>query len=115
MLAFVLLFVWMAAPALRCLVPGESLTAEEQACCKSMAGQCGDSPGLDHSCCKRATSSNQSAVVTLQVSTIPAIVVKSLISTSFQPFARQEFGHVWLFDPSPPPPRGAHSSSILRI
>jgi len=29
----VLLFVWTAAPALRCLIPGEVLSAEEQACC----------------------------------------------------------------------------------
>jgi hypothetical protein len=113
-LALLLLVLWITAPAVRCLVPGEALTAAEQACCKSMAGQCGDSPALDHPCCKHTTSSAQPAVVPVQVSTVPTIAVCALQSTSIPARLLQEFASEWLVDPSPPP-RAAQLSSILRI
>src|SRR6185312_7468727 len=75
-LVLFLLFVWTAAPALRCLIPGEVLSAEEQACCNSMGGQCDDSPASDHPCCERATSTAQPALATSQ-STPSAPVVLS--------------------------------------
>jgi hypothetical protein len=113
-LAVLLLFVWTAAPALRCLIPGVSLTSEEQACCKSMGGQCGDSPASDHPCCKRTTSTTQPALATAQdiVTTtvsmavsLPA-VVPSLVEHGFAP--------EWLVDPSPPP-HLSQANPVLRI
>jgi hypothetical protein len=49
--ALVLLF---AAPLMACLTPDAQLTAEEKACCRAMAGQCGDMGPSGHSCCDEA-------------------------------------------------------------
>lgn len=110
----VLLFVWTAAPALRCLVPGASLTAQEQACCKAMGGQCGDSPASNHPCCKRSTSAVQPALVSsrIVVASSPAITVSVPILVSA--LSESEPGPNWLFDSSPPPDRD-QASPVLRI
>src|SRR5256885_1256375 len=39
-----LLLLCTAVPSLGCLIPTETLNAEERACCKRMAGQCGTTP-----------------------------------------------------------------------
>jgi hypothetical protein len=49
-LAFVLIFIWTAIPALACL-PSSSMTQAEMACCKKMAGDCHMGAG-QHPCCK---------------------------------------------------------------
>ena len=113
-LALVLLFLWTATPALRCLVPGESLTAEEQACCKSMGGQCDDSSASEHPCCKRATSTTEPALATSHATvSTPAQVVASIPSV-IHSLVEQGFASAWLVDPSPPPDR-IEVSSVLRI
>src|SRR4029077_6312250 len=113
-LAVVLLFVWTAKPALRCLIPGEALTSVEQACCKSMGGQCGDSPASDHPCCKRTTSTAQPALATAHPTvTIPVSVAVSL-PAAVHSLVKHEFAPEWLIDPSPPPPRN-QASPVLRI
>jgi len=113
-LAFLLLLLWMASPALRCLVPGEVLTAQEQACCKSMGGQCGDAPASDHPCCKRVTSSAQPAMVSVQFSTHPTFAVVPALAMSIPPAIEREFAGNRLIDPSPPS-QDPHFSPILRI
>jgi hypothetical protein len=40
-----------ASPLMACLQPDATLTAEERACCRKMAGKCGKMPA-SHSCCK---------------------------------------------------------------
>ena len=49
--AFLLLLPITVAPFMACVV--QAATAEEQACCREMAGQCGpDEMPPSHSCCK---------------------------------------------------------------
>jgi hypothetical protein len=50
MFVFVLLFTWMATPALACL-PSAEMTETEMACCKKMAGDCHMGAG-HHPCCE---------------------------------------------------------------
>ena len=46
-----------------CMLPSTALTAEEQACCKEMANQCGhDQMPSSHPCCKTITPSDQKAL-----------------------------------------------------
>ena len=113
-LALVLLFLWTAAPALRCLVPGESLTAEEQACCKSMGGQCDNSSASEHPCCKRATSTTQPALATSHATVATSAQVVVSIPPVIQSLVEQGFASAWLVDPSPPP-NHVEASSVLRI
>jgi len=113
MLAVVLLFVWTSAPALRCLIPGESLTAEDQACCKSMGGECGDSAASDHPCCKKTTSTSQPALATAQASSAAAVPVAAAVPQQTYLLTEQEFAAKWLVDPSPPLLQQANP--VLRI
>lgn len=50
MCVFALVFVWTAIPALACL-PNGTMTQEEMACCKKMAGDC-HMAAEHHPCCK---------------------------------------------------------------
>ena len=46
-----------------CMLPSAVLTAEEQACCKEMANQCGhDRLPSSHPCCKAITPSDENAL-----------------------------------------------------
>ena len=46
-----------------CLLPSAVLTAEEQACCREMANQCGHGRmPSSHPCCKTITPSDENAV-----------------------------------------------------
>jgi len=114
MLAVVLLMVWTALPALRCMIPGQTLTPEEQACCKSMGGECGDSPASDHPCCKRNASPAQPALANAQAAlSIPVLVAVALPATVHSEVG-QALGPVWLVDPAPPPYRD-QANPVLRI
>jgi hypothetical protein len=112
-LALVLLFVWTATPALRCLIPGEVITAEEQACCKSMGGQCGDSPTSDHPCCKRVTSTPQPALAASQAALSAPVLAAASIPLVANSIVEQRFVPTWLIDPSPP--HRSQAGSVLRI
>jgi len=50
--AYLLLLPMIAAPFMACVA--QAATAEEQACCREMGGQCGGSDEMpsSHSCCK---------------------------------------------------------------
>jgi hypothetical protein len=49
--------VVLASPLLACALPGVEMSAEEMACCRHMAAQCGDaSMPESHSCCKKTVS-----------------------------------------------------------
>jgi hypothetical protein len=110
-----LLFICAAAPVLRCLGPGEILTAEEQACCKSMAGHCGDSPAANHPCCKQATSTAQPAVATPHVDVSTTFTIAAWLPSLAHSLAEPEFAPDWLVGPSPPVASLQQTSPILRI
>lgn len=107
-----LLLVWMAAPVMRCFVPGESLTAEEQACCKSMGGQCGDSPASDHPCCKHATSTSQLALPSSYATPGTSTQVVASMAPAINSMVEKRCVPAWLVDPSPPPD-SIDASSVL--
>jgi hypothetical protein len=113
-LAIALLFMWTGAPALRCLVPGETLTSQEQACCKSIAGQCGDSTASTHPCCKIAGSTAQPALAAAQATVRAAVPFAATISAPADSVIVPEFSLDSLVGPSPPPLL-KQSSPILRI
>ena len=104
-----LLFLWTAVPVVRCMIPGETLTSEEQACCKSMGGQCWDSPASDHPCCKRKISTVQPTLATAQSRVTTPVSMASSLPAAVYSLVEREFAQQWLFDPSPPPHR------VLRI
>jgi hypothetical protein len=59
----ILVAVMIMAPALlACALPGVEMNAEEMACCRHMADQCGD-PSMpeSHSCCKKTASAQAGA------------------------------------------------------
>jgi hypothetical protein len=61
----VLLLVLLMAGGqfMACMLPSSVLTAEEKACCREMANQCGhDRMPSSHPCCKTITPADQSAV-----------------------------------------------------
>jgi len=111
--AVLLLVVWMAAPALRCLVPDQVLTPEERACCKAMAGHCGESSGSEHPCCKRTKSKAQPAAARASAQIrVPALIRDRVSQVLDSPLDQPLAAH-GLADPSPPP--GLQGNAILRI
>lgn len=110
----VILFMWMTAPALRCLLPGEVLSPKEQACCKAMAGQCSESTAFDHPCCKKTTQTAQPALASAETTAtaIFPIAIPSPILVNWH--AENKVAAEWLLDPSPPPCR-EQPSPVLRI
>src|SRR5215469_3797135 len=95
-LASVLLVVWMAAPALRCLVPDQVLTPEERACCKAMAGHCGESSGSEHPCCKRTMSKAQPALATASTHIAVPALIGDHVSQVFDSPLEKQFVAYWL-------------------
>ena len=108
----VLLLVGTLAPAVRCLIPSEYLNAEERACCKKMAGECGSMPA-SHECCKNVISAPQPALSSSKIATqAPAVaIVRPEIESSETCFHTSALTVAGLLDPSPPP----NTFTILRI
>ena len=50
-------------PLMACMLPGTSLSAEEQACCREMGYQCGhDQTPSSHPCCETVGPTDQNAL-----------------------------------------------------
>jgi len=113
-LVAVLLFVWMTAPAVRCLLPGEVLTPAERACCKAMAGQCAESGVLDHPCCKKTTAAAQPALPSAPAAAAATVPIVFPIPVMVRPQIEWQFAAGRLLDPSPPPAL-EQSNPVLRI
>ncbi|PYX97362.1 MAG: hypothetical protein DMG62_20330 [Acidobacteria bacterium] len=111
-LVVALLLFWTAAPALRCVLPGESLTPEEQACCKTMGGDCGDMG--NHSCCKKIKADTQPAVVTSQANA-PHFVTLATPATSSAGVAMPALQLADVAAVAPSPPLPTVSAAVLRI
>jgi len=111
MFAVAFLLCWTAAPALRCVLPGASLTPEEQACCKTMGGDCGDMD--NHSCCRKVQADTQPAVVASRASAphFVAFAMPAISSVSVSVRALQL--DIAAVGPSPPLP--TVSTAVLRI
>src|SRR5690349_921928 len=51
--AVAVLCLWTSTPLLSCVLSFAQMNAEEMACCKQMAGDCGAMNNSGHSCCKK--------------------------------------------------------------
>src|SRR5579885_3207202 len=67
-----LIAMMFAIPVMACVLPNAALTPEEKACCRQMAGQCGNM-GLSssHSCCKSTLGYSVPFVVASRPGTAP--------------------------------------------
>src|SRR5579872_1723560 len=105
------LLLCTTVPSLRCLIPTERLTAQERACCKRMAGECGKIPAT-HDCCKKILSNAHPAIATSKITNAaPEAVLRThtaSVAILLQPFRMTV---ALLLDPSPPP----STLSVLRI
>lgn len=112
-----LVLVMGLSPAMACLVPGDTMTAGERACCRTMSAQCGqpDMPA-SHSCCKgtqpvigeKAVDGRSAAIHLSAVATIsPAMWDRTI--PIFPVYGRKGYAD---FSPPGSPPTQV---SVLRI
>src|SRR5262249_17150554 len=58
-----LAFLIAGVPVVACMLPGTALSADEQACCREMADQCGDNQmPASHTCCDTAGPADHNAL-----------------------------------------------------
>ena len=133
------MLLFSASPVLACMLPEQQMTAEEQYCCKKMAGDCADMlesssdmdmsdsgshAGMDmpksthinlHSCCQKTTPVVQSAALTCNPTSLIQIHLLSFSTAAAAPQrTSQGFAPGWqLRVHSPPPP--AVSITVLRV
>jgi hypothetical protein len=70
---------WSASPLLACMIPGRTMTPQEQECCKHMAQMCGSTQmPQSHSCCKTDVQHDQVPVVKHEPQAAPALQVESI-------------------------------------
>ena len=111
-----IVLMWVASPAIACVLPGATLTPVEQECCRHMAEQCGQA-GMpaSHSCCK--TKSHHSDALPQVSDSVPTrhltIAIVTTHATFALPAATPERRAVYVH--SPPPDTDVSSISILRI
>ena len=114
--AAVLTLLWAGIPLAACLHPEYLLTAEEQECCRKMAGAC-EGHQAAHSCCKRTVRPAQAAIsAKVSVTVEPAVAAFfgansdfALIPTTADATRR------WLSPIHSPPSAGDSLNFILRI
>jgi len=99
------------------MLPGAAATAEESACCRHMASQCGQGKmSSSHSCCKASPTSEQVAVAKASFNVSPQLDLLYLaeFQLGFVQGVPETFLAITASGHSPPesPPS---SSEILRI
>jgi hypothetical protein len=111
-----IVLVWVASPAIACVLPGATLTPAERECCHHMAEQCGQaSMPASHSCCQ--TKSHHSDALPQASASVPTrhltFAVVTTQATFALPAATPERRAIYAH--SPPPHTDFPSISILRI
>jgi hypothetical protein len=112
-----LLGLLASSPVLACVVPGAPVTAEESACCRHMASQCGEgSMSSSHSCCKSAPAAEQVAVANVSFKLSPHLDLIYLAQFEFKSTrAVPEAFFAIAVSAHSPPESPPVSSEILRI
>lgn len=108
--------MWIATPAIACVLPGVSLTPAERECCHHMAEQCGQAAmPATHSCCQ--TKSHHSDALPQASAAVPtrhlAIAAVAVHAVLVLPVADPSRIAVCLH--SPPLDPDSSSISVLRI
>jgi len=106
-----------SSPVLACMLPSTAATADEAACCRHMASQCGQGKmSSSHSCCKASPTSEQVAVAKASFSLSPQLdlIYIAEFQLGFGQGGPETFLAIAASGHSPPesPPS---SSEILRI
>src|SRR5437899_8768921 len=109
--------LFAGSPVFACMLPGAVTTAEEAACCREMASDCGHANmPSPHSCCKTLSAPDQAAVAKGSFKLFQQLNPLYVVQPSFDsvPAVQQVFRPVVGIGHSPPeaPPS---SSTILRI
>ena len=110
-----IVLLWVAAPAVACVLPGVTLAPAERECCHHMAQPCGQTAmPASHSCCQaqgRHSALKQASVwipnrrVTIAVTAIQATLALPVMARSLLAIDLH----------SPPPNPQSLSFSVLRI
>ena len=112
-----LICLLVGSPVFACMLPGAVTTAEEAACCREMASDCGhaDTPS-SHSCCQTLSAPDQAAVAKGSFKLLQQLNPLYVVQPSFDsvPAVQRVLLPVAGIGHSPPetPPS---SSAILRI
>ena len=111
-----IVLMWVASPAIACVIPGATLTPAERECCHHMAGQCGQGAmPASHSCCQ--TKSHHSDALPQASASVPTrhltIAIVTTQAIFALPAATPERRAIYVH--SPPPDTDFSSISILRI
>jgi hypothetical protein len=112
-----IVLMWVASPAIACVLPGATLTLAERECCHHMAEQCGQAAmPASHSCCQ--TRSHHSDALPEATASVPTRHLTNAVVTVPQatlvlPVTTPERLAVYLH--SPPRDTDSSSISILRI
>jgi hypothetical protein len=111
-----IVLMWVASPAIACVLPGATLTPAERECCHHMAERCGQaSMPASHSCCQTKSRHpdalpQASASVPTRHLTIAIVTTQAVFAL---PAATPERRAIYVH--SPPPDTDFSSISILRI
>jgi hypothetical protein len=111
-----IVLMWVASPAIACVLPEATLTAAERECCHHMAEQCGQAAmPASHSCCQ--TRSHHSDALPQATASVPTrhltIAVVTVHATFILPATTTERLAIYLH--SPPRDSDSSSISVLRI
>lgn len=115
--ATLLMLLLMGMPAVACMLPGLEMTASEKACCREMAGRCGEM-GMDpsHGCCTRLQRHDHQFVQNSQRLGDSADSTFVFITAHAVPAAPLASPALALPAPEHSPPESPpHQFSILRI
>jgi len=111
LVAFALLVVWIAIPALACL-PNHGMTQAEMQCCKKMAGDCQMSVG-QHPCCK--TSVNRPASIAKVEQDVQVQPQSVVVPLNILPLPARTIERAFTTQLGLPPPTPPGVNSVIRI
>jgi hypothetical protein len=115
--AFLVLCFAGLSPAMLCIVPDAPMSVSERACCRQMAGQCGqmDMPA-SHGCCQKSPAGTQPAILHAELAVFhPATLSPLGLPVSEVPTSAPIPG-AWMDAPDHAPPKTPASPvSNLRI
>ena len=107
------MLLWVTAPLLACVLPGQSMTAQEHACCQRMAQMCGSSTmPQSHSCCKAEPASGNAMAAAVDHKPVLVLRAVAAICGPATPHTSEvlyEVGH------HRPPKEFLPDSTVLRI
>lgn len=103
-----------ASPLMACLLPASGMTAEEGACCRHMAQQCGGDDSMSHSCCKKIGGIDSGALEVKQRQSLDVSFAATVLPLLYNVVVPSK-AHVTVEPAVSPPESPPATISILRI